>query len=257
MGPITRNGLEGRLVVLSAHPDDAVWSLGSGMTGLARGRDVLLLTLFDGDATAGSTLAVGDARWRRFASPPLRREEDIRAAMSLGIERAGAGFDDAALRLDGRDRFAHADINALFLPARVDPALWPEPDAMQLATVRAMLRPADIVCAPLGIGGHVDHCLTHRLARQLDNPVCFYADFPYVGQLDEQALASHVERLGLGLVSHSCQCSWDRWLKAALMYRSQVMMLFASQARFVGALAAHAQVSQTGACCRIWSSRSM
>lgn len=261
MRPMTVDDRPGRLVVLSAHPDDAVWSLGSGVTRLAEGRAVVLLTLFEGDAASGCALAVDGARWRRFASPQLRRQEDDRAAACLGIERAGAGFDDAALRLDGSGRFAYADAPALFLDARMDPALWPGPDEAQLATVRAMLGPSDIVCAPLGIGGHVDHCLTHRLARQLDNPLYFYADFPYAYLLDERALSAHVERLGLEPVSQTFECSWERWREAALMYRSQVMMLFAGQERFLNALAAHAQVScpetVSEACCRIWSTRSM
>ncbi|WP_046856723.1 PIG-L deacetylase family protein [Pseudomonas sp. CCOS 191] len=243
--------------MLSAHPDDAVWSLGSGMVSLAQGREVLLLTLFDGEAEASCALAVGDARWRRIASARLRRQEDARAAGCLGIKRAGAGFIDAALRLDGNGRFVHADAPALFLGSEVDPMLWPRPDQNQLATVRAMLGPSDIVCAPLGIGGHVDHCLTHRLARQLDNPLYFYADFPYAQQLDEQAISNLGERLGLQLVSQTFECSWDSWREAALMYRSQVMMLFASQGRFLDALTAHARVRHPNACCRIWSTRSM
>ena len=39
--------------------------------------------------------------------------------------------------------------------------------------------PAATIYAPLGIGGHVDHCLTHQAARRIDGPVAFYEDMPY------------------------------------------------------------------------------
>jgi len=246
----------GRVVVLSPHPDDAVWSLGSGLAPWAGGRQIVLLSLFAGDAGPAIARAhASEQRWRCFASPGQRRQEDQRAAALLGCACSSLGAQDAALRLDGHGEFLHASPQSLFLTP--DPDAWPEPDPGLLQRLRGCLRPQDVLCAPLAIGAHVDHCLTHRLARALDHRLFFYSDFPYVEQCSPQHELEHMQALGLRLRPRDIACSWSRWREAALCYRSQVLMLFGSQGRFLDALKRHSRAQGERAFCRIWSTRAM
>ncbi|WP_339434673.1 PIG-L family deacetylase [Pseudomonas orientalis] len=248
--------MSARVVLLSPHSDDAVWSLGSGIERWAAGRPIVLLTLFDGEQAPGGVAHLPmHERWRRFAAPERRRQEDCNGAASLGFERLSMGFEDAALRRDHAGHFTYGTPQALFLAPQ--PEHWPTLEARQVARVQAVLTPEDIVFAPLAIGCHVDHCLTHGLARQLDNRVYYYADFPYAHGLGEQALRVHLESLGLNACEETLRCAWPAWRQAALCYRSQVMMLFGSQGRFLEQLADHCQAQGDEAFCRIWSTRSM
>ncbi|MBW8353567.1 PIG-L family deacetylase [Pseudomonas sp. TNT2022 ID1048] len=246
----------GRVVVLSPHPDDGVWSLGSGLARWAPRQEIELLSLFAGDAPAGLTRArAPEQRWRCFSTPGQRRAEDRRAAAVLGYGCSNLEAADGALRLDQGGGFAHASLQSLFLDSA--PGSWPAPEPALVAALQGFLRPQDVVCAPLAIGGHVDHCLTHRLARELPNRVYFYSEFPYAEQLSQQALQGHVRALGLQLQARDIACSWPAWREAALCYRSQVLMLFAGQGRFLQALQRHCRVQGDTAFCRIWSTRAM
>ncbi|WP_434694730.1 PIG-L family deacetylase [Pseudomonas sp. Z1-14] len=248
--------MSARVVLLSPHPDDAVWSLGSGIGRWAAGRTIVLLTLFDGEQAPDCVANLpAHERWRRFAAPEWRRQEDCNGAARLSFERLSMGFEDAALRRDYAGDFAYDAPQALFLAP--EPERWPALDPQQVARVQALLTPEDIVFAPLAIGRHVDHCLTHCLARQLVNRVYYYADFPYAHGLGEQTLREHLDSLGLSACEETLRCSWSAWREAALCYRSQVLMLFGSQGRFLEQLAEHCQVQGDEAICRIWSTRSM
>lgn len=84
-----------------------------------------------------------------------------------------------------------------------------------------------------------------------------YAEFPYLeagrpGQLD-----SHAACLGLALQAVEVSCDWRLWERAALRYRSQVLRMFGSAARFSDALAAYGSAEGSRASCRIWSTRAM
>nr|BFD41399.1 hypothetical protein FFPRI1PSEUD_28980 [Pseudomonas sp. FFPRI_1] len=246
----------GRVVVLSPHPDDGVWSLGSGLARWAPHQDIQLLSLFAGDAGAGLIQArAPEQRWRCFSTPGQRRAEDRRAATILGYGCSNLEAADGALRLDQAGGFAHASLASLFLDST--PASWPEPEPALVAALQGFLRPQDVVCAPLAIGAHVDHCLTHCLARGLTNRLYFYSEFPYADQMSQQALERHVQALGLQLQAEDIACSWPAWRDAALCYRSQVVMLFAGQRRFLQALQRHCRVQGDTAFCRIWSTRAM
>jgi hypothetical protein len=69
-----------------------------------------------------------------------------------------------------------------------------------LAEARAALVPlakaAHRVVAPLGVGLHVDHQITHAVATELDGDVVFYEDVPYA--LEIYAVARRLANLGHG-----------------------------------------------------------
>jgi hypothetical protein len=53
-----------------------------------------------------------------------------------------------------------------------------------LKITRVFPEGAHLVC-PLTLGGHVDHRLTRSVAEKLNIPLWYYADYPYVLDIDE------------------------------------------------------------------------
>lgn len=248
----------GRLVILSPHPDDAVWSLGGAIGHWQSEGEVLVVSCFDGDAApaALAQLARPEQRWRRFGPAALRRQEDAAALALLDCPLHSLGLNDAATRLDANGQFECVDAAALFLAP--DYASWPQPPAAMRAGLRALLRPGDTLIAPLALGRHVDHCLVHRLARDSDVPVRYYAEFPYLLALQDtpqNPLAAHCDMLRLVLEEATVPADWSRWLAAAGRYRSQVLSMFGSHAALAAQLAHYSGAAQGAAVCRIWSMR--
>lgn len=213
------------ILVLSPHPDDAVWSLGGRIADWIRaGRPVTVLTVFDG-TTAGPA---PPGRWRAVADPALRRREDEAAVGRLGARRHSLGLIDAALRRreDGEPRYTSL--------IRVFGSMHPA-DSDLIGRIRAgvlgLAGDGGTVYAPLAAGRHVDHCLVRAAVE--DTPqlrLRFYEDFPY--QISAGAHA--------GLVPYYTEVSAGDWLAGALEYRSQVKALFGSSAALARALLARA-----------------
>jgi LmbE family N-acetylglucosaminyl deacetylase len=141
-------------LVLSPHPDDAVFSCWHVLVGEA---DVRVLTIFAGVPAEG----LEPPRWDRITGgrDPVtrvreRREEDRRALALAG--RVPDFLDFVERQYSGS------------LP-RVDDVLRAIPDA-------------DEIFAPAGIGGHSAHELVREAGLQLlkaGADVSFYADLPY------------------------------------------------------------------------------
>ena len=242
-----------RIVLLSPHPDDAVWSLGGAIRAWQQQHDVLVVTMCDGDPDASATEQVRQEhhRWRSFGDMATRRLEDRQAMDLLGCELHSLGYRDAALRLSPANTFEYPEAEALFL--QPEAARQQQVSAEMTQRLQMILHPDDQVIAPLGFGGHVDHCLTHALARHLPQTVAYYAEFPYYHPNQIPELSSHVAALGLTLTPVDLACDWHTWAEASLRYRSQVVRLFRTRARFLDALSAYA--GATAPCCRIWSTR--
>ncbi|AOK63859.1 PIG-L deacetylase family protein [Burkholderia ubonensis] len=252
MNSTARLAPDARLVLLSPHLDDAVWSLGGAVPAWRRDREVTIVTLCDGDAepAVAARLTEPAHRWRAFGGVAARRDEDARAAAMLGCARIGLGHRDAALRASPDCEFECPAPDALF--AAPGGAGAPTvPDALE-ARLRALLRPDDQVIAPLGFGGHVDHCIAHLLARRLPHTVAYYAEFPYYAPAHAATLAEQVRALGLAAMPVALECDWPAWVDASLCYRSQVIRLFGGRARFIDALSAYAGDTPR---CLIWSTR--
>jgi LmbE family N-acetylglucosaminyl deacetylase len=187
-----------RLVVLSPHFDDGVFSIGAAMHRHVRsGGRAVVVTVFGGPPgmpdDAGSPLARGlHARWLAAAGvdadPPgdeadataaasivaRRRREDAAALAILGAEQVVLPFADCIYRRVSGGGWRCPTEESLFAPD--GPA---EPDLERdLASALADIAPGSRVLAPLALGGHVDHVLVQRAARRLDG-VAYYEDVPY------------------------------------------------------------------------------
>jgi LmbE family N-acetylglucosaminyl deacetylase len=207
-------------IVLSPHPDDAVWSAGGRIRWwISNGEPVTVVTVFDGDGEPPA------GQWRRVAEAATRRREDIAALARAGADRVSLGLVDAAVRADrGAPRYGSP--LRLFGPVHEHDLGLPEEIAEAVA---GLLGPDDVLHAPLAAGRHVDHRLVRQAAALLAErgaTVCFYEDFPY-----RLRPADHA-----GLRPAHAPVDLPGWLAAARCYRSQVATLFGSVQAFEKAL---------------------
>ncbi|ANN17139.1 hypothetical protein SD37_16815 [Amycolatopsis orientalis] len=192
-----------RRLVVSPHPDDAVWSCGGILHAwAARGDDVVVCTVFDADGA--------------------RRQEDADALGLLSVrvrslripEAAERGFYPGPL---SRRRGIHAEDRGTV--ETVAEALLPQ------------LSDADVVLLPRAERTHVDHLIARlageRVAATLGTELSYYPEFPYSAPLGAPARVHRVD--------------FRPWLRAGLAYRSQVDGMFGGPVRFTRALARHAR----------------
>jgi LmbE family N-acetylglucosaminyl deacetylase len=202
------------LVVLSPHLDDAVFSCGALLIHAAEHTAVTVATLFTEAHPPPYTLsarrslhlagAAGDAE----ALYRQRRAEDRAALAPLGIRCVHAGLTDALFRLrsrpGGRGRWRHLlpELEHMYplyrlnvISGRIAPG-----DVGALHGVRDVIQRLacpgrELVLAPLGVGGHVDHVLVRTAAEHSGARVAYYSDFPY--NLRSPAIPSFVRHNGL------------------------------------------------------------
>ncbi|WP_020405412.1 PIG-L deacetylase family protein [Hahella ganghwensis] len=246
-----------RILILSPHPDDTVWSLGGLMHELSDRYEVVVVSLFDGDpeTTAVELLnADSEHKWRQFTDAKFRRTEDAKAVRALNARLFSLEYPDAALRCSD-DRFVYPSLDDLMIDISQLPNI-PVPEDLK-NHLAMQIDPSDIVIAPLGIGGHIDHLITLQLARSLDNPIAFYPEFPYALDLTASDISRYCSDLGLKVEPQSVHCSWSAWQAAASLYRSQVIRLFAGRQPFSDSLSRFAAQQGDTACCRIWCTASV
>lgn len=175
-------------VYLSPHYDDAVFSCGGTIHRQGRnGRRVLVITIFGAAPDSGAPLSSMAREIHQHMGcevDPIatRRKEDRFAMARLGAESHWLKFKDCIYRGDpARDAWFYSKQDDLFGPVH--------PGEKYLITaiadaVAALCRgtSSPLVYAPLGIGNHVDHQLTHQAGRLLlerGQAVVFYEDYPY------------------------------------------------------------------------------
>ncbi|HEU4324120.1 MAG TPA: PIG-L family deacetylase [Roseiflexaceae bacterium] len=231
-------------VYLSPHLDDAALSSGGAiLQQRAAGEAVLVVTIC---TAAPPPEGPFNALAQRFHADwglgpdqvvSARLEEDRAAMERLGVDYLWAERLDAIYRspevYDSRD--------ALFSPinASNDRLL---PDLHGLLSELAERLPHAVFYAPLAIGYHVDHQITHRAALEtLGDRVLFYEDIPYVNwpnaieqRMGELAGALSPQRVGIGP-------SLAGKLESIAAYASQLNELFGSPEGMRASVTAYAQ----------------
>lgn len=166
--------MNGDVVVLSPHLDDAALSLGASIARwAAAGRRVEVWTVY----TAGPPLADVPPAQRPFGDYAARRAEDEAALRLLGAAPRHCGvwerlWRDPAVR----------GITGVF---RTPPDVggFAALDEVRAIVAEALARPGADVLAPLGVGGHVDHVelalAAWQAAEEAGGPgrVTYYEDF--------------------------------------------------------------------------------
>lgn len=167
-----------RALALSPHLDDVAFSCGGTLARLARmGWEVTVATVFTRSVPSPTGFALACQLDKGLPVEvdymALRREEDAAACAALGAGPRWLDFAEAPHR-------GYADAAALFhAPKAEDDVLAPLCGAFG----DLLSTSPDLVLAPQGIGGHVDHVLVALALRLVlptaAPPVLWWTDFPY------------------------------------------------------------------------------
>jgi LmbE family N-acetylglucosaminyl deacetylase len=185
------------VIVLAPHLGDAVLSCGALLTYAVSRTQVTVVTFF---TEAGQAPYTWSARWHlrkagerdAEAVYQRRRTQDRAALEPLGITCVHAGLTEARFRRRPaslgrsplarlRPEFAHSYPT---YRAHVTSGHVVAADAGTLREVREIIHRVagsdlNLVLAPLGVGGHVDHLLVRSAALGSGSPVAFYREFPH------------------------------------------------------------------------------
>ncbi|MBE0411141.1 MAG: PIG-L family deacetylase [Anaerolineales bacterium] len=210
-------------VYLSPHLDDVAFSCGGLVWEQSRsGKKVGVWTICAGDPPNGPLPPLAErlhARWgidRQAVSQ--RRSEDENSCRLMGAAWKHFTIPDCIYRRstitgvpyypeedDIFGRLHHEEVNLV----------------EKLTGLLALELPKDTnLVIPLGIGDHVDHSLVRLAAENLDRPLLYYADYPYVLKSRESDVEKYegMEVLLSGLTDQSLQV----WEDAVTAYGSQI-----------------------------------
>jgi len=206
---------------LSPHLDDVAFSCGGTLALLAdRSWRTVMVTAFTATVLPAAGFALA-CQLDKGLSPEidymeLRRAEDRAAAAILGVA------DLRWLPLPEAPHRGYSSAPELFADIRPGDDIWQEL-AQHLAALRAELSP-DLILAPQGLGGHVDH---RQLIRAVQitagpTPVAWYRDTPYAIRNPE---ARPFVDCGPASVV-PIAAALDRKVEAACAYTSQIGFQF-------------------------------
>ena len=165
-------------------------------------------------------------RWEAGQNAPAqRRIEDSRSCQRLGATPHSFSVSDCIYRRDPQtDDYLYASEAALTGP------LHPG-DSLVMGNVQEQIKlslpnQAILVC-PLGLGNHVDHQLTRRVAEGMGHPLWYYADYPYVLRCTPQLAQMEQD----GWISQLFPISADglaAWMDAISAHGSQISTFWAN-----------------------------
>lgn len=232
-------------LALSPHLDDAVFSCGGVLAGLAdTGWHVCMATAFTRSIHPASGFALA-CQLDKGLSPDvdymaLRRAEDREAAAILGIG------DLRHLDLPEAPHRGYESAPALFGTLQEGDEIW-RPLAGLVADLLDEMRP-DIVFAPQGLGGHVDHRQAIRalLAVTPAGRVAWYRDTPYAIRAPDAAPDPALPPLPASAIPLSDR-QLNRKIAAACAYHSQVGFQFGGPEAVGAALCRFATAEGCGA----------
>ncbi|MDQ1830205.1 PIG-L deacetylase family protein [Massilia scottii] len=239
-----------RVVILSPHLDDAALSCG-GLLHALQGGSTLVVTICSGNPPApvapdGSVSKV-PAR-RGHVSPRIRRSEDIAAMHSIRAEFVHLSFPDSIYRRSAHtNKLIYRSARERWIAPHTDDAAYIEELYLLLRRICLDLGPILLV-SPLGIGDHVDHQITARVALRLAAAgagLLFYEDFPYVadpamGRGDADGPQAAMARLQLAPAERfSVPVDVEGKLRLLRHYTSQVPVLFGDDERMRAAIVGH------------------
>jgi LmbE family N-acetylglucosaminyl deacetylase len=225
-----------RVVMLSPHLDDAALSCG-GLLHALQGISTLVVTLCSGNPPP---LVMADGRSkapprRGHVSPAIRRREDIAAMHAIGTEFVHLSFPDAIYRRNTPGgKLIYRNARERWIAPHADDHPYIEELHQLLRRICLDLGPV-LLISPMGIGDHVDHQITARVAMRLAEAgasLLFYEDFPYVanplsGRGDGDGPQAALARLGLASAERfSVAVEVDAKMKLLRHYASQVPVLF-------------------------------
>lgn len=223
-----------RVLVLSPHCDDAVFSCGELLAGLASAGtavDVVSVCVKgprrNQRPTQFAMALLRSAGLSAAVASSVRLAEDKLALSIIGANARRLDIQDAIFRTDCRGRAFYPTQRSLTYLAPNDFARQTSRLARILAREPALKDPDAWVLAPSAIGLHADHSLVARtiwsMRRRIVARMIFYSDFPY-------ALVEPKRPSGGASFAVSAH-SVSQKIAGALAYRSQVRMIWGAEAQ--------------------------
>lgn len=210
-------------IYLSPHFDDIALSCGGLVWQQARsGERVSIWTICAGEPPPGPISSLAEsihARWEtNREAVPVRREEDLRSNQRMGASSRHFPIPDAIYRKsDIGGAHLYTSEAELFGELRAEEAGLADTLSMELQ--QALPEDSIVVC-PMAFGGHVDHRLVRAAAKGLSQQMWFYADYPYIGEVDESKLKINQEmRLEIFPVP---EAGLEVWVAAVAAHASQI-----------------------------------
>ena len=205
-----------RVLAVSPHLDDAVFSAGATLSAHARAGDaVTVLTCLTGnvDKPRGFALAcqLDKGLGAGVDYMALRRAEDRNACSAIGATALHWDFLEAPHR-------GYRDAGSLFAEPLPEDGL--AIDLAQALTGYLQGHRYDVIYGPYGVGGHVDHVLVRKALKQVEEDVIWWEDFPYA--LREDAPPEALIRRPVAPEDVA------RKVEAALCYTTQIPFQFGS-----------------------------
>jgi SAM-dependent methyltransferase len=215
-------------IFLSPHLDDAVLSCGNLILKLKLlKKKVSIITVFtEASSKTQTPQANRYLHGCKYKNPIKlfsdRRKEDVKANKLLGTPYKHLGFTDAAWRqTGGRPIYPNGIKQFLGIVSKKDSHL------VELIHKKVLkILPQGNTClilAPLGIGGHVDHLITKKVAEKILLPVIFWEDFPY--NINNKNTGWILFKQNPKLI-FNINDNWDAKLKIIKTYKSQLEFLF-------------------------------
>ncbi|MCJ7623587.1 MAG: PIG-L family deacetylase [Anaerolineaceae bacterium] len=228
-------------IYLSPHLDDAVLSCaGLIWEQVQLGARVDIWTIFAGDSPVEMLTPFAEGLHARWGSSPdavkIRRAEDKQACRYLGAGWRHFDLPDCIYR-----RISQTGEPVIQSETDLFPQKYKgERDLVRmLASQLAEILPEGAcLVSPIAIGDHVDHQLVRSAAESLKRPLCYYADYPYVSQVDslpEDYPVTHSRTL-IQEISSQGLLSWQNAIKS---YRSQISTFWKSTAEMETTLAVY------------------
>lgn len=166
-------------IYLSPHFDDAVLSCGGQIAARTRnGESVLIVTLTAGEPEGGLSPVAQELHngWQREDVLSARREEDRMACRALGADWLHVAVPDGIYRRHPQTGSPlYPSLHCLFKKSHPDDGA----ESCWIETLQG-LPTAQLVMAPLAVGGHADHRLARSAAEGVfGQSLWYYEDFPY------------------------------------------------------------------------------
>jgi len=171
------------IVILSPHPDDAVFSAWHVLTSTGEAE---IVNVFSGIPEPGFVTALDLAHGAEESAAWMRRRraEDRVVLDSIGRVVRNLDFLDVAYRAEAMSRTSHCErppaVDVVAAVAEIT-ALAVAPETLH-TTIAELLPVEALIYAPVGIGGHPDHVAVGKLGVLLAREgrrVRLYADSPY------------------------------------------------------------------------------
>jgi LmbE family N-acetylglucosaminyl deacetylase len=181
-------------LIISPHMDDATLSLGGALLAGNLGKRPLIVNVFSISNYTVDSLDAGDVE----AVTKMRKGEEIRACELMKAEVKFLDFPEVQIR----GLLSVRQLNFKKYRPKKDPIYGDIKGRLKhLITIS---KPC-IALFPLGLGGHVEHCLLNSIGRDFlsmkDTDIGFYEELPYASGMSVREIERAVRRIDKKLVA--------------------------------------------------------